>query len=131
MTNINKEDLRIVHMDYTQSTDNYLHFMSNDMNPLQTGEWVKFDPENTGYYYNKPYDESRAVLGRVGRIMSVGKPYMALGTGETYEEMSANAHMVCLSYGEVAYADCRIPGSDVAIVTGDPTSWLPELDTID
>jgi hypothetical protein len=122
-----KEELRRVQIDYFNGKS---AFFSSNPEPLQKGEKVKFDPENTEWY-GKPYDESRAVTGTVGKILSVGKPYEALGGGETYKEMVENSHMVCLCWAEIARSDIEIPDPKVGMAEGGPADWLPGLDEMD
>ena len=122
-----KENLRKVQLDYYNGKP---AFFSSDAEPLREGERVKFDLEDAEGY-GKPYDESRVVTGTVGKILSVGKPYEALGDGETYKEMAANSHMVCLCWAEIAQSDIEIPDPMVGVVEGGPADWLPGLDKMD
>lgn len=98
--------LRRVRMEWTPEGP---IFVCHDMEPLVEGERVKFDPRDTEYY-GLPYDESRATVGVVGKIITLGKPYRALGKGETYEEQVANARMVRHQVAEVGWTEIKTTG---------------------
>lgn len=101
-----KQELRRVRMDWTP---NGAIFTTSDMEPLVEGEEVKFDPENGGFY-PQPYDENRAVVGTVGKILSISEPYKALGEGNTYEEQRANSRMVRHQSAQVGQAEIKASG---------------------
>lgn len=124
-TNIDVSSLRRVQLDHTPQGP---QFHSNDIEPLREGEWVKYDPKDTRWY-GQGYCEERAVIGRVGRILSVGRPYEALGEGETYEEQCKNRRMVRHSYGAVAYAASYVCPR-LVVVEGGPSDWLPGLEEL-
>ena len=104
-------------------------FHSTNAKPLQEGEIVKYDPEDS-QYYGKGYSEERAVIGIVGKVVSVDKPYLALGEGETYEEQMKNAITVCQCFAEVAYAESYKP-SRLTVAEGSPADWLPGLNELE
>lgn len=51
----------------------------------------------------------------VTEVLHVGKPYKALGQGDTYEEMRRNAHMVQLCWARV---DAQLLKNELVFVTG-------------
>lgn len=101
-----KQELRRVRMEWTPSG---AIFTTSDMEPLVEGEEVKFDPRDTRYY-GQGYDESRAVVGIVGKVLHIGKPYLALGEGNTYEEQRANSRMVRHQSAQVGQAEIKTNG---------------------
>ena len=125
---LDKTSLRKVRLDITNEWGPI--FMSSNEEPLKDGEYVKYDLEDT-VYYGKGYSEERAYIGRVGQVIHSGTPYKALGAGNTYEEQRANSHLVCLSWGSVAYAESGITVPNLAVVTGGPCDWLPGLEDMD
>lgn len=116
-----KQDLTRLRKVRMEQTPNGAIFETSDLEPLVEGEKVKFDPRDTKYY-GLPYDESRAVVGIVGKVLHVGEPYLALGEGSTYEEQAANARNVRLQWAEVGYAEIKTNGLTLHAVDALPLS---------
>ena len=68
-------------------------FHSTNAKPLQEGEIVKYDPEDS-QYYGKGYSEERAVVGIVGKIVSADKPIWRLAR-RNLRRQRKNAITVC------------------------------------
>lgn len=124
MTQNEKSAHRFAYIKPDQERD--LVLFSSDLEPLKEGETVRVDPK----WYRTQNVES-SVLAKVGRVFHVTEPYMALGDGDTYKEMSDNATLVRLSWAEIAACELELSFVPVAVVSGGPSDWLPGLDTMD
>jgi hypothetical protein len=124
MTQEERSSLRFAWIEPDQYRDLVLY--SNNLEPLKEGEIVRVDP--TWY---RTQNVNSTVLAKVGKVFQVTNPQKALGEGSTYEEMSKNAHMIRMSWAEIAACESDLRSTTVTVVTGGPSNWLPGLDTMD